>query len=128
MVEGQNQSGRQSTVTKFVGGDVHLIASTDEVVDDDTPTELDEKSQAVETTASGDWTTSDDNSAGTTTLENAAEIDFGAQDGYTHTQTVVEATDGSDSLLLIPEDSENEFTGETFSYPSGSLSYTLGGE
>jgi len=128
MVEGQTQNGRQSTVDKYAGGTVHLIASSNEVADSDTDTEVNNKSQASLTTTAGDWTTTVDNTAGTTTLENASELDFGAQSGYTHTQTVVVASDGSGEVLIIPESTSNNFTGETFSYPSGSLTYTLGGE
>ncbi len=128
MVQGQNQTGRQSTVSKYIGGTVHLIAQSNEIADSDTATELSNKSQASITTSDSDWTTTVDNTAGTTTLENAAELSFGSQDGYTHTQTVIQNPSNNDEFIIAVEDSPNEFTGEQFFYPAGSLAFTLGGE
>jgi len=128
MVEGQNQTGRNSTLGKYSGGTVYLIQDTDEIGDSEGATEASNRAQDSLTTASGDWTISNDNTAGTSTLENSATLDFGAQSGYVHTQTVVEATDGTEDVLLIPETSSNDFTGEDFSYDPAGLTVTLGGE
>jgi len=127
MVEGRNQTGRNNDITKYQGQTVHLIASSNEVADSDTQTELNNKSQASLSTTDSDWTISHDNTAGTTTLENANELNFGSQSGYTHTQTVIESS-GTDEFIIALESSSNNFTGEEFRYDANQLSVTVGGE
>lgn len=128
MVEGLNANARSVLIGNYVGGEVHLIAKSNEMVDSDGATELSSKSQASTTTTSGDWTTTVDNNAGTTKLENSAEISFGNQSGFTHTQTVIQSTANADHFIVANEGSENVLEGDKFSYPTGKLYYTLGGE
>lgn len=125
MPEGLNQNARTDKVDEFVGGTVHLLDTT--VNDGDGDTELQANSEASQTTDAGDWNVSHDNNAGTSTLENTSEIDFGSQDGFTVNQIVIQSTVNVDELILTPGD-ESVLTGEETSIEPNNLTYTLGAE
>jgi hypothetical protein len=128
MVEGQNQTGRNAVATEFEGGTVHLLETT--IGDNATSTELTNNSEASATTQATDWTISHDNTAGTTTLENSAVIDFGSISGFTVNQVVVESPNNADRLLLDDSptgDTGLSGTGDT-TIEANELTFTLGGE
>lgn len=126
MVEGQNQQSRNDKATEFQGGDVHLLDSNNAIADGDTTI----SPNATASTADSDWSITHDNSAGTTTLENANDIDFGEPSGFTIDQIVVEspATSGNFIIDNAPNgDTDLSGDGST-SIPAGDLTYTFGSE
>lgn len=126
MVEGQNQQSRNDKAEEFQGGTVHLLDSDNAIADDATSITSNESTS----TADGDWDISHDNSAGTTTLENSAEIDFGSVSGFTIDQIVIESADTSGNFIIDDSPSgDTDLSGDgTTSIPAGNLSYTLGSE
>lgn len=126
MVEGQNQQSRTEVATEFQGGTVHLLDSTNAIADDATTI----TSNASTSTADGDWDITHDNTAGTTTLENNAEINFGSVSGFTIDQIVIESASTSGDFIIDDSptgDTDLSGDGETF-IPAGDLSYTFGGQ
>ena len=128
MAEGQNENSRNDKATEFQGGTVHLLETA--INDGDGDDELQTNSEASETTADGDWSINHDNNAGTTTLENTSDIDFGAVSGFTVNQIVVQSTDDPDNLLIDNDpqgDTDLSGDGDT-SIEANDLTYTIGGE
>jgi len=126
MVEGQNQQSRNDKATEFQGGTVHLLDSTNAISDSATTI----SSNASASTTDSDWTITHDNTAGTTTLENANSIDFGAVSGFSIDQIVIESPSTTGNFIIDDSpsgDTDLSGDGDT-SIPSGSLSYTLGSE
>lgn len=129
MVEGQNENGRTSTVEKYEGGDVHIFEDTDELADGDGSTELTNKSADSEATDAADWTITHDNTAGTTTLENAAEIRFtDVNDAIYSMAAIVNETDDSEFIISPFDESEDMDAGDELFFPAGDLEFTVGGE
>lgn len=128
MVEGQNQNSRNDKAAAFEGGTVHLLETS--INDSDGSTELSNNSQASESTATSDWSITHDNGAGTTTLENTAQIDFGTLSGFTVNQVVIQSTNNADNLILdnSPGGSTNLTGSGNAIFESSDLTYTLGGE
>lgn len=126
MVEGQNQQSRNDKATEFQGGTVHLLDSTNALADGATTITSNESL----TTADGDWTITHDNTAGTTTLENANPLDYGQTGSFTIAQIVVESASTSGNFLIDDNPSGDlDLSGDgTFTIEAGNLSYTLGGE
>ena len=126
MPEGANQSARDNYVNQFVGGTVHLLNSLNAVNDGDTII----NSNASATTATGDWAVTHNNADGTTKLENAAAIDFGSPSGFVVDQIVIESPNDSTEFIIDNSPSgDTDLSGDgSTSIPSGSLSYTFGGE
>jgi len=126
MVEGQNQQSREEKATEFQGGDVLLLDSTNAISDGDTSATANETA----TTADGDWAISNDNTAGTTTLENSADINFGQTGDFVIAQILVESSSTSGNYLI-----DDNPTGDTdlsgdgeFTIQANNLTYTLGSE
>lgn len=128
MVEGQNQKGRNSTATEYEAATVHLMSTA--VADDATSTEVSNNSGASATTSASDWTISHDNANGTTTLENANDIDFGSPSGFTISQIVIQSPNDADKLILDDSPTgDTDLSGDgTTTIKAGDLSYTFGGE
>ena len=129
MVEGQNENGRDATIDKYTGGDVHIFDDANNVVDDDDFTELDSKSEASVTTDAGDWTTTVDNAAGTTELENATEIRWTDLSDATYDQAAIVNSADTDQFIISPFDQSVSVGagGEVF-FSAGELTFTIGGE
>lgn len=126
MVQGQNQQSRNDKATEFQGGTVHLLSSSNAISDSATTI----SSNASTTTSDSDWSISHDNTAGTTTLDNANTIDFGSVSGFTIDQIVIESASTSGNFII-----DDGPTGDTdlsgdgdVSINAGDLSYTLGSE
>jgi len=126
MVEGQNQQSRNDKATEFQGGTVHLLDSTNAIADDATTISSNEQT----TTADSDWSITHDNTAGTTTLENSADIAFGAVSGFTLDQVVVESSSTAGNFIIDDSPTgDTDFSGDgDVTINAGELSYTLGGE
>lgn len=125
-VEGQNQQSRVEKANEFQGGTVHLLSSTNAISDNATTI----TSNASASTTDSDWTISNDNTNGTTTLENANSIGFGTPSGFVIDQIVIESSSTSGNFII-----DNGPTGDTdlsgdgtVSIPAGDLSYTFGSE
>lgn len=126
MVEGQNQQSRNDKASEFQGGTVHLLDSTNALADDATTI----TSNASTTTADADWTITNDNTAGTTTLENVNSIDFGAVSGFTVAQIVIESSSTAGNFIIDDSptgDTDLSGDGDTSIEPNN-LTYTFGGE
>lgn len=126
MVEGQNQQSRNDKATEFQGGTVHLLDSTNAISDSATSI----TSNASTTTADGDWSVTHDNTAGTTTLENANDIGFGAVSGFTIDQIVIESSSTTGNFIIDDSpsgDTDLSGDGDT-SIPAGNLTYTFGSQ
>lgn len=128
MVEGQNQNAREAKAQEFEGGEVHLLGTA--IGDGDGDTELTNNSEASSTTADADWSITSDNTAGTTTLENTSDINFGQTPDFTLDQVVVESTATTGEFLLDDSPTgDTDLTGDGEStIKSGEISYTLGSE
>jgi hypothetical protein len=128
MVEGQNQTARNSTATEYEGATVHLMSTA--VGDNATSTEVSNNSGASASTAAGDWSISHDNTNGTTTLTNSADIDFGSPSGFVIKQIVIQSPNNSDKFLIDNSPSgDTDLSGDgTTTINSGDLVYTFGGE
>ena len=126
MVEGQNQQSRNDKATEFQGGTVHLVDSTNALADDATTITSNESL----TTVDDDWTITHDNTAGTTTLENANALDYGETGSFTIAQVVVESPSTTGNFLIDDDPSGDlDLSGDgTFTIEEGNLTYTLGGE
>ena len=126
MPNGQNQQSRNDKATEFQGGTVHLVDADSALADDDTTIASNES----ETTADGDWTITHDNVSGTTTLENAASIDFGQTSDFVIDQIVVESTDTAGNYLIDNDPSGDlDLSGDgTFVLETGNVTFELGGE
>lgn len=131
MVEGANQTSRNDYVNNFKtdganGPTVHLVSSSNENADSDTTISSDSSTS----TAPSDWSITHDNAAGTTKLENTSSIDFGSPSGFVVTQIVVESPNNSSEFIIDNSPSgDTDLSGDgSTSIPSGSLSYTFGGE
>jgi len=126
MVEGQNQQSRNDKATEFQGGTVHLLDSTNAINDGATSI----TSNTSASTADGDWSISHDNTAGTTTLENSAPIEFGQVSGFVLDQVVVESASTSGNFIIDDSPSgDTDFSGDgSVTIEGGSLTYTFGGE
>jgi len=124
MVEGANQSARNSYVSQFTGGTVHLLSSSNAVADGDTTF----TSDASATTATSDWTITHDNSTGETTLENVNEISLGSPSGFIVDQIVIQNPNDSTKFVIVSNPTgDTDLSGDgTTSFSSGSLSYTFG--
>jgi len=126
MVEGQNQQSRNDKATEFQGGTVHLLDSTNAISDSETTI----SSNASASTTDSDWTITHDNTAGTTTLENANSIDFGAVSGFSIDQIVIESPSTTGNFIIDDAptgDTDLSGDGDT-SIPVGNLTYTFGSE
>jgi len=126
MVEGQNQQSRNDKATEFQGGTVHLLDSTNAISDGATTISSNEQT----TTADSDWSITHDNTAGTTTLENSADIAFGPVSGFTLDQVVIESTATTGNYIIDDNPTgDTDFSGAgDVTIEAGSLSYTLGSE
>jgi len=126
MVEGQNQQSRNDKATEFQGGTVHLCSSSNAISDSATTI----SSNASASTTDSDWTITHDNTAGTTTLENANSIDFGSVSGFTIDQIVIESPSTTGNFIIDDSptgDTDLSGDGDT-SIPAGNLTYTFGSE
>lgn len=126
MVEGQNQQSRNDKATEFQGGTLHLLSSTNAISDGATSITSDESLS----TANTDWSISHDNSAGTTTLQNSSELNFGSTSSFTIAQIVLESSSTTGNFLIDDTptgDTDLSGDGQT-KFPSGNFSFTLGSE
>lgn len=128
MVNGSNQNAREAQAAKYQGGTIHLLSTA--ISDNGGSTELTTNSEASVDTADADWSLSSDNTTGTTTLENSADIDFGSPSGFTIDMIAVQATDNADHILLDDNPGgDTDLAGDgTFTLPAGSVTHTFGGE
>lgn len=126
MVEGQNQQSRNDKATEFQGGTVHLCDSTNAIADSATTI----TSNTSTTTADADWNVTHDNTAGTSTLTNANDIDMGSPTGYTIDQIVIESTATAGNFIIDDTPTgDTDLSGDgSTTISAGSLSYTLGAE
>jgi hypothetical protein len=126
MVEGQNQQSRNDKATEFQGGTLHLLSGGNAISDGATSITSDESLS----TADSDWSISHDNSAGTTTLQNSSELNFGSTSSFTIAQIVLESSSTAGNYLIDDNptgDTDLSGDGQT-KFPSGNFSFTLGGE
>jgi len=126
MVEGQNQQSRNEKATEFQGGTVHLLDSTNAISDSATTI----TSNASTTTADSDWSITHDNAAGTTTLENSADIAFGDPGSFVLAQVVIESTATAGNFIIDDNPGgDTDYTGDgDVTFNPGDQSYTFGGE
>jgi len=128
MVEGFNANARAQKLSEFEGGDLHLIGGGDTMNDTDGDTELQNKSDAVITTSGTDWTQNEDNTAGTTTLTNTVDLDFGAVNIGTTKEAVLESAVTPGEFIISDVQNDPTVDGENFSVDAGDFTHTLGGE
>ena len=128
MAEGLNENGRDSIVTDYQGGDIHLCSST--LNDSDGGTALSSASEVVESTADGDWSITVDNTAGTAKLELASDIDFGDPGDFVLEAIVLESSvDGDEFIFDNSPQGDTDLTGDgTYIQEAGSFTYDFGGE
>jgi len=126
MVDGQNQQSRNEKAAEFQGGTVHLLDSNNAIADDATTI----SPNASETTTDSDWSISHDNGAGTTTLENVTEVDFGSVSGFSIDQVVIESPSTTGNFIIDDSPSgDTDLSGDgTTKFNAGDLSYTFGGQ
>jgi len=124
MTDGLYRASRNDIATEFQGSTIHLLST--ELSDTAGTTELNNNSEASQTTADGDWSISHDGTAGTTTLELSNSIDFGSPSGFTVADIVLES--GSGGLLGIDNPSGDlDLSGDgTLTIEANTLSYTFG--
>lgn len=130
---GLNQTAAGSAINTIISGGATVRLMTTALAYDDTATELNSKevsatSYSSQTLAEADWSISYDATAGTATLTNDVEIDFGeAQEDW---GTIVEfaVQDGStDEFIRSDEPNDPQITsGEQVTFPAGAIEYTLG--
>ena len=128
MTEGLNENGRDSIVTDYQGGDIHLCSSN--LSDGDGGSALSSASETVESTADGDWSITVDSGVGETTLELAADIDFGDPGNFVLEAIVLESSvDGDEFIFDNSPQGDTDLTGDgTFTLEAGNFTYDLGGE
>lgn len=127
MVKGLNQNGRSVTASEYKGATVKLLSA--DPPDDVTDSTLSNVEDS-QTTADADWTVTNDNTAGTTTLENVNSVDFGSTPDFTLNAIVLQSTSNPDRMIIDDSPSgDTDLTGSgDLSFNAGALSYTLGGE
>jgi hypothetical protein len=125
-VKGQNQQSRFEKAAEFQGGTVHLLDSSNAISDSATSI----ASNASSSTADSDWSITNDNITGTTTLENVNSIGFGSASGFVIDQIVIESSATTGNFII-----DNSPTGDidlsgdgSLSLPAGDLSYVLGSQ
>ena len=106
-----------------------MFQDTDELADGDTDTELQNKQSGSESTADDDWTTSHNNTDGTSTLETTEEVRFTDLPAETYTQAAVQNDANVDEFVIKPFDTgETLEEGDELFFSAGDLEFTLGGE
>ena len=128
MTEGLNENGRDSIVTDYQGGDIHLCSST--LNDGDDGSALSSASETVESTADGDWSITVDGTDGTTELELDSDIDFGDPGDFVLEAIVLESSvDGDEFIFDNNPQGDTDLTGDgTFTLEAGNFTYDLGAE
>jgi len=126
MVEGLNDTGRERVILPYPGGELFLLTS--EASDTDGETGITDKSIASTSTATSDWATSTDNTAGTTTLENSTTFEFpNVSTTDTINQVALQSVDDVDEFVIF-NDPNDPSPDNGIEYQAGEITYTLGGE
>ena len=129
---GLNETAAASAIDQIISGgaDVRLLGTDPDY--DDGATELSTKEisgsgYTAQTVAEIDWTVTPDAIAGTSTLTNDNEIDFGqAGDNWGEIRAIV--IDGGGGAFIRADEPTNPdvTTGAEVSVPPGGIEYTLG--
>jgi len=136
MVQGINQNKRNEIASDYQtdgtnGATVYLVGSTSAVNDGATSAPSTSNSDvASASTNPGDWSITHDNTSGTSTLTNSADIGFGSVSGFTVVQILIESPNNASNLIIDDSPSgDTDLSGSgDVSVPSGNLSYTLGSQ